>query len=395
MKSAPQKQHTGEKMPVKEPSGIKEQRQHLYLSSKADMVIREDSINFLGSENISGCINRIVRNSLEISPASYSYVISGKREYYADVLSRVRIKQLDEKSQAAVIDAAVNALIQADIKELESQRPSYPREKTYKIRLQNDLWKELYETEDWQEKDFYSSRGEYIKALIEDYASRSLYDREEIFFRTLLTTLQSAIMLPKKEARILRIRYQTADSRIFDYHIKPYAITADPARQYHYLIALSCPADFEKKVYEPAAFRISRINEDSIRSYARSFGSGGITKDEGDKLSRILKSKGAQFLRDAEETIKIRLSRKGIELFESQYYLRPASSAIDSISPLPDGSAVYSFRCTRRQIEYYFFKFGKEAVVIEPPEFSKMLQNKYAEAEKAYRGADSMENRKT
>ena len=357
-----------------------EQRQHLMLSLEADMVIREDSINFLGSENISGCINRIIRNSREDSPASVSYVIESKKNYYSHVLSRVQKGMLTEKSRNVVIDA----LIREDISDCRSRIQAYSKEKSYKIRLQNDIWEDLYQTEDWQEKNYYPSQGAYIKALIEDYASLSVYDREEIFFKNLLTRLQTAIMLPKEESRILRIKYMTAASQTIECRIKPFEIVADQARQYHYLIALSCPVDSIEKKYEPASFRISRIKEDSIKEYAKSYGSGSLSNAEKSRISRILKDKGAQFLRDTEETIKVRLSRKGIELFESQYYMRPVNSSIIARQSLGDEGAVYSFKGTRRQIEYYFFKFGKEAVVIEPAEFSEMLRNKYSQAARAY-----------
>ena len=357
-----------------------EQRQHLTLSNEADLIIREDSVNFLGSENISGCINRIIRNSRETSPASISYVIENKREYYNKVLSTVQRREFNEECKIAVI----NELIKKDIQEFTSRLQTYPGEKSYKIRLQNDIWEDLYMTDNWREKDYYRSQGAYIKALIEDYASRSVYDREEIFFKDLLTRLQTAILLPKEEALILRIKYQTADSKTIACNIKPFKIVSDQARQYHYLVALSCPVNSADKTYNPASFRLSRIDETSIRDHAKSYGSGSISNVEKTRISKLLKEKGAQFLRDSEETIKIRLSRKGIELFESQYYMRPASSSIIDIKPLEDGSSVYSFKCTRRQIEYYFFKFGKEAVVIEPIEFSASLHNKYADAVKAY-----------
>ena len=360
-----------------------EQKQHLMLSREADMIVQEDSLNFLGCENRSGCINRIIRNFRETSPASISFEIEHKRSYYSEVLSSISRNGLSEKGRNAVIDA----LIRKDIEECRKRIQAYPKEKSCQIRLQNDLYEDLYPDQaegNWQEKNYYQSQGAYIKALVEEYAALSVYDREEIFFKDLLLRLRTAISLPREEARILRIKYQTASSKIIDCRIKPFDIVADQARQYHYLIALSRPVGSKENKYDLASFRISRIKEDSIYEYARSQGKGGISNLERDKISRILKDKGAQFLRDSEETIKVRLSRQGIELFESQYYMRPANSSITAIEVLEEGGAVYSFKCTRRQIEYYFFKFGKEAVVTEPPEFSISLRDKYMDAASAY-----------
>lgn len=357
-----------------------EQRQHLMLSRFADSVIREDSINYLGNLNISGCINRIVRNYADISEASVSQYVKKQKNKYQKVLNNTNLRQLPEKERAVLL----NSLVQEDLTNSLQHLQSYPKDVPYKIRLWDEIWADLYSEDSWPEEKYYPSQGAYIKALIENYAEKSTFDREEVFFRSTLERLRNMLNLPKTERKILKLQYRTASGNTITCRIKPYKIVADSAKQFHYLIALSDYHSTDTGTYEPASFRISRIVEDSFFEYAKSYGSGNITARESARLDKMLQTAGPQFMLASEETIKVLLTREGINQYNSQYYLRPASSCLKSVSPQKDGSAVYEFVCTALQIKYYFFKFGKEATVLEPQELAESFYKELTAAAQKY-----------
>jgi predicted DNA-binding transcriptional regulator YafY len=44
----------------------------------------------------------------------------------------------------------------------------------------------------------------------------------------------------------------------------------------------------------------------------------------------------------------------------------------------------FVFKCTEAQAEFYFFKFGKDAEILEPEELRNKLANMYDEALRMY-----------
>lgn len=366
-----------------------EQRQHIMISYQADHVIREDSMNYYGEVNVSGCINRIIRNYSDTADASISKQIERMYDEYSSALSCIRKKDLSDSAK----DKVIQALLSHETTRRKANTDPYPKDKAYKIRLQDDIWKCLYDSEgNWQEQDYYSSQGVYIKMLVEEYARLSPYEREAVFYKKTLEQLETEIHLPKVDRRIIKFSYKNASGKTIAYNVKAYKICADNAHQYHYLIGLSSPVRDTQKNYTIAAFRISRIQEDSIAPHAKSYGSGSITNIEQDNIENLLKSKGVQFLLGEDELIRIQLTPAGIVAFNSQYYLRPATTSISNIIPCNDGSAIYEFNCTRRQIEYYFFKFGEDARILSPLDLADQFKAKYQSAFERYETKLPVEN---
>ena len=68
-------------------------------------------------------------------------------------------------------------------------------------------------------------------------------------------------------------------------------------------------------------------------------------------------------------------------MYDSQAHLRPFFSERKA---LPDGSWSYTFDCTQMQAEFYFFKFGADAIIEWPLELREKLLNKYRMAVESY-----------
>ena len=58
-------------------------------------------------------------------------------------------------------------------------------------------------------------------------------------------------------------------------------------------------------------------------------------------------------------------------------HLRPRYSEIRD-------NNIYVFFCTKDQLEFFFFKFGKDAVILEPKSLAEEFKIKYEDAAKAY-----------
>jgi hypothetical protein len=80
--------------------------------------------------------------------------------------------------------------------------------------------------------------------------------------------------------------------------------------------------------------------------------------------------------------IEVRFTHKGLEQLERQLYLRPSSyQKIDEYS--------YMFHCTELQAIHYFFKFGRDDVIVSPQKLHDKLKYYYAQAWNAYQNDDA------
>ena len=71
-------------------------------------------------------------------------------------------------------------------------------------------------------------------------------------------------------------------------------------------------------------------------------------------------------------------------MFRSILHLRPVAD--DSLTTTDeDGSQTICFFCTYRQIENYFFKFGKEAKILSPEEDAAKFREAYLAAYGEYK----------
>ena len=93
-------------------------------------------------------------------------------------------------------------------------------------------------------------------------------------------------------------------------------------------------------------------------------------------MEDTIQKRGVQFLLSEDDTISVRLTEKGVEMYHRQIHLRPSAPKIEG--------DIYIFSCSLSQAEFYFFKFGAEAEMISPPELVEIFRNKYEKAYKLY-----------
>ncbi|WP_456297519.1 hypothetical protein [Catonella morbi] len=103
-----------------------------------------------------------------------------------------------------------------------------------------------------------------------------------------------------------------------------------------------------------------------------------LTKSDIENIEKEIRNKGVQFMRGESHEIKIRLNEEGQKLYNRILHLRPKYVRIEEKN-------IYVFDCSLKQIEYYFFKFGKEAEIISPPQLREKFKNDHLEAYEVYK----------
>lgn len=304
-----------------------EQRQHINLSQYAFDVVQNDALTFMGKINNSGFICRILYNCGE--------------SYFDGV---------DIKNKA------------------------FGKDVTLKIRLNNDVVNDYYPADGkWFGAKNKITQGEYIKALIEDYARKPFFDRESIFYKQTINTINTHIDNSDSNKGILPIIYQDGNK----YYIKPYRLSYDYEAQYHYVICMSTkdPND----AMRPASFRLTRIKD--IKPPVTSYVAGSIKSKEAKELERRIKENGVPYIFGETMDYLVRLTPTGLNMYNSIFHQRPIYQSLEKNE---DGYYYLSFHITERQITNYFFQFGKDATILSPEKTKLTIRDRLKEALTSY-----------
>ena len=338
---------------------IDNEKQHLNLSDEAWIVIDDDIRNFYtyeDKESFSGFMNTIFINYHEEADATFSSRCEEYREELESILNN---------------DDVISKLVEKRLKDLKETAMSYPKGTGKKFRLNVSSQEILNNHPDSSE---YASRGDYLKAVYEQYTTLPTYKREQIFFKQTLDAIQTAIDTNKKIRISLLSKTNNNTISKYRYSIKPYAIRQDKTKTFNYLIGYSqlldahnTPITQDKLV----SFRISRI--DNVKPFSKSF----ISKDKKTDIEQTIKEKGVQFMSGNLTDIKVVFTQKGFDDFNRQSYMRP--QYYEKI-----GKLTYVFHCTEFQARNYFFKFGMDAQILEPIDLREQIKEKYQLALDAY-----------
>ena len=202
------------------------------------------------------------------------------------------------------------------------------------------------------------SLSQYLNDFFSSYLSISRKDRERILFQDIFEELNTAI----RKNSIIRFTSTSAPKVIFT--VQPYCIAASKEEQCNYLLCL----DNETGI--PRSFRISRIR--ALYSSSDKFIPNESRKLELQEIARRSPqstSKGIE--------AEVRLTEKGLQKFHFITKNRP-----DVLKK--EGNTLY-FNWPKTQLEEYFHRFGKEAVILEPDECRESMRFFYKKAWEAYR----------
>lgn len=347
-----------------------EGRQHISLSQYAYSTVENDSLNYWGTINYSGFINRIVINSMLDSfdePANTEEErIVNELTHFSKPGRTVRLNEDDFKAINRIASAHRNFRIQSFKR--------YPKDRTLKIRLSKELHETMYPLNDeWDGSNFGLSQGDYIKLLIEDYSRKIVFDRERLFFKSLIEDMENIINSNDDSKRRILLVLSNGDRFI----VKPYRLSYDYEADYNYIIGMA--AKDGTKDFTVSSFRISRITKCIPRSV--SAGSGRITDKEKKEIEQKIKNNGVPYIVGEPKEYIVKLTPQGQLLYNTIFHQRPV---YNNIEPKEDGSVILTINATERQITNYFFTFAKEAEILSPVETRNWMKNRYYSAFESY-----------
>lgn len=229
----------------------------------------------------------------------------------------------------------------------------------------------------YRKGDSFSS-AHFISALVEEYARLPMYRREAIFYADIMKIAAEAI----RRNSAGEICYLFIDSPKKDIRIKmyPVEILLDEWSTYNYLIGIGI---YAPEIGEtPMCMRISNITKADIVV------SDNILVFHNDQmleeLNERIKKRGIMFIGSPcndGEVIRMRLTRKGFDLYNSIVFMRPR---YDRIEPLDNGDYIMTFSCTQWQIFNYFKRMGRDAEALEPVQLRKNFAEFYRSANELY-----------
>lgn len=364
-----------------------ELKQHLNLSENAWIVIDEDIKNFFDGkekESFSGFLNRIFSNFYQIADASIYQRRIEKAEELDKLYSSKEFESIDKNSLSLFIDKYLSYYENQLLLKTKSYTNGYG--KKFRINKINvDILRESEEA-----KYYDGSIGLYLKSIFEEYVTKPIYYREQIFFSDCITKINEAITRQKKLKISLIEKTSTSGNKYCrKFYVSPYCIIQDKNKTFNYLIGFSEEIKeievnengniFKKTIVldkSISSFRISRINKAEIMV---SMGAH-ISKENIAQFNKMLIDRGPQFMLGDVVDIKVKFSDKGLESFKRQLYMRPQFYDIDS-----NDNHLYTFHCTEVQAINYFFKFGRDAEIISPISLRDKFCQRYESALKLYK----------
>jgi len=202
------------------------------------------------------------------------------------------------------------------------------------------------------------SLSQYLNDFFSSYLSISRKDREKILFQDTFLELNAAIQ------KNSIISFSSTSAPELHFTVCPYFIAASKEEQCNYLLCTDHASGI------PRTFRISRI-------HALFTSSDKFLPDESRKAElQEIAGRSPQAASKSVEA-KVLFTDKGMQKFHLVTKNRP-----DVLKK--EGNTLY-FHWPRLQLEAYFRRFGKEAVILEPDECRESMRFFYKKAWEAYR----------
>ena len=334
-------------------------KQRLNLSIYAEEILKNDKTAF-NRRSKNGFLNEVLGCYKDKAEASISIRLHSFENEMRIFLERKGLQ--NELAESIVEEMVLWKKEQLENAKKERSKKKDLRKKDSKrefefITLQIGSLDYLNECE---EEKYYASCSEYIKNLLEEYARLPYIEREEVIFSEYIKEINAAI----KNGNQVKITTMPGK----DYQVAPYEIMQDPLATSNYLVGYCIPEGESKAKKYPCSFKICTMKKVKERRSMRA----GLTEADKDNLRKAIARRGVQFLLGEETEIKVRLSQEGCRKYRSFINLRPLVESVDG--------DIYTFHCTEKQAEAYFFKFGKDAEIIVPGTLRNKMLNAYKNA---------------
>lgn len=212
----------------------------------------------------------------------------------------------------------------------------------------------------------YKKLVKYLGRLFEAYAQLSHNERERILFDTVYSTVQEAIN--QNKGLTLTIEdYQTL-------LVKPYRILEDNATGYNYLVGYSA-LDNGQNTYKPATFRMFRINNLHRKS------SLSLSDAERQAVEERLKIVTPAYFGTDPINVRVRMNQTAMRKLNVILHGKPP---VVEQRDAGNGWTELVFLCPAFQAKTYLFKFGADAVIVQPESLRREMEQLFVDAAKSY-----------
>lgn len=349
-----------------------EARQHLSLSDAAWAVLQDDRRDFGGGRSWAGILNYVFAMYRDKADASISVAVERRRAQYEEKLVGVAAPAV----RKAVLEALLADYTEELIEKAAKNGAAPPNEESFKFRLDRDNYAFREQWLDSPDAQYYGGRfSRYLRAVLEEYAAKTVYQREEVYFYRWITLIKGAMA----GGGLLCVKVPKGNV----YDVRPYGVLSGRQETYHYLVGMACQ-DGKRDAEKIACFRLSKLVTLKL-SQKRS---GRLTKEECKEIEDRIHAVGVEFLLQQQETICIRLTEQGRQDYGSQLHLRPATVKRVEVDDGPYRWE-YTFSCTEFQAKAYFLKFCGDAKVVAPQSLRKEFADKYRSGVNAYQAPDT------
>lgn len=351
-------------------------KQRINLSSHAYTVLLQDASLFFPSHKTetggipSGILNHIFHHFRESAESSIEEARQNRRQALETLLQTM--------SSQTVRQEAITLLLREYQSELEKKRNARLSQKgcSFSFRIDMENLRELASEPVQKERAHYQDKvGLYWKAVVEEFCELPYSEREKIYQKESWDRILAAISRKKRLKLVLRSSYQAAAGSTKIWYVRPLSILQDSEKMYNYLTGM-----MRSELEDP--WKCGAIRISSIVGCKEQESHGGVTLEEKRTMEALIRQNGVQYLSSGKQTqtIQVRLTKQGVELYHRILHLRPMFT-----DRHPDGDGwIYEFDCLPWQIEIYFFKFGHDAVILEPQYLAEKFLRKYQGALSAY-----------
>ncbi len=337
-----------------------EHKLRLTLSLNARLKMAED-MDIFKVPKAATFINTVFDNFKFEAKSSISLYLQ-QREIELDRLFEG--SDLDENSKSI----AINRILDTEKEQLLARTKEYRSVKgDYKLYHINNKNYE-YLTYDSDEDRYYNRPSLYVRAVIEEYCSLPFIERERIYKKDIYERVGKACA----ERKMLKIKVSyTGKDQLF--YVYPYKIVSDPSHTQSYLACYSRRDGDSEKSTRIASFSMARLN--TMNDLSKTF---HLSLAEKEKIEDQIARYSPAYLVGEPEIVKIRLTKKGKQIYHSRIYARP--ERIEALST----EDVYAFDCTHQQIFNFFFSFGPEAEILSPENLRERFRSTLDEALRRY-----------
>lgn len=226
------------------------------------------------------------------------------------------------------------------------------------------------------------SISDYFRSMLNEFCKLPSNDKERILLSSVYKVIEKAITNKRSINIEVLIKKDKSIDKI-DTVCSPYALLPSRDTGFNYLLAVS---------------------EDTIRVFKLS----DITYVTIDKAPYIIpenlreelknRKRNPEFAYDSLVDIYVLLTDRGVTMLHRIKTLRPSGREIDDknlpkeISKIvkkvrksfDDKLYLYRFTSSKKQAEFYFERFGKNAIVVYPTELNEIIKNYYSDADRYY-----------